>query len=765
MLFLRTLLMFVFVFSLVGFSGSYAKSLNQNNISMYEILNSYGHSEYRLIKKLKEEISCSNFYYLLKRRNYSYLNRLKTKHQKILAHYEKKCIYPSKLYEIGIYHLKNENYDNAISYLKKSCSSKKNIGCEFLTPENLYKYSINSFIKRNYDATYLLSLKSCESNLSIGCELLATIIDGRYSWSEQRKNKKIKHHERRKVLILPYLKKGHKSGDDKSTAMLFDFYNGPFLSVVSDSKKAEELFNYLKTKNSVPAKARIKLNCFSQRRNNPFKSIFSNCSVNTCKWAHEELKNPKKYDIATYRTIRKVAIDDICLKANNTKLFSEYYKSLDNPFNTEYKFKNFYKKFVFDIDEKKINTIIASNQTKDPSQRPYTKNFVKFLSELSDKKLCDKSYLTGRALHSKGGGFKNFQLNFELMEFLRSQELEKRNLDCKSLHTREWTNDYVCMMLDVNMKFVNEAKRRGLDCGLSNNKTIIASKPKNTKPSISSAELEKERAKILEEEERKRKALEQRIAELEKKNKELQKPKKKQPPKSRGGSGSGFFISKLGHIITNEHVVKKCNKITVGDNIDRQVPARLIEVDRKNDLALLRTTTLDLASSETKSLIKKLSTQKLGIEIVPLATAGLMRSDDVELGEDIVVAGFPYGDIFSKDIKVTFGNVNSTKGVGDDSSQFQIQAPVQIGNSGGPIYDKYGNIVGVVVAQLDKLKMAKTIGSLPENVNFGIKASTVKQFLNSSGLPTKWAERNKEMSNKEISQIASKQTVMVVCHR
>ncbi len=286
----------------------------------------------------------------------------------------------------------------------------------------------------------------------------------------------------------------------------------------------------------------------------------------------------------------------------------------------------------------------------------------------------------------------------------------------------------------------------------------------NTKPSISSSELKKEKTKRLEEE-RKRKALEQRIAELEKKNKELQKSKQEQPPKSRGGSGSGFFISKLGHIITNEHVVKKCNKITVGDNIDRQVPARLIQLDRKNDLALLRTTTLDLASSETKSLIKKLSTQKLGIEIVPLATAGLMRSDDVELGEQIVVAGFPYGDIFSKDIKVTFGNVNSTKGVGDDSSQFQIQAPVQIGNSGGPIYDKYGNIVGVVVAQLDKLKMAKTIGSLPENVNFGIKASTVKQFLNSSGLPTKWAERNKKMSDKDISQIASKQTVMVVCHR
>ena len=341
--------------------------------------------------------------------------------------------------------------------------------------------------------------------------------------------------------------------------------------------------------------------------------------------------------------------------------------------------------------------------------------------------------------------------------------------DKSYLHTylsfRPWKHVYFKKTKKLNVSFFmqNESLNIWGDCKISgtNKDILIAS---NSKTDKSSKELKKEKLKSLEEE-RIRKALEQRIAELEKKNKELEQSNKEQKANPKSNSGSGFFISKLGHIITNEHVIKKCDKITVGDNVDRQVPAKLIEVDRKNDLALLRTTTLDLASSETKSLIKKLSTQKLGIEIVPLATAGLMRSNDVELGEEIVVAGFPYGDIFSKDIKVTFGNVNSTKGVGDDSSQFQIQAPVQIGNSGGPIYDKYGNIVGVVVAQLDKLKMAKTIGSLPENVNFGIKASTVKQFLNSSGLPTKWAEKNKVMSNKEIPKIASKQTVMVLCNR
>ena len=276
-------------------------------------------------------------------------------------------------------------------------------------------------------------------------------------------------------------------------------------------------------------------------------------------------------------------------------------------------------------------------------------------------------------------------------------------------------------------------------------------------PSISSAELDREKQKRLEEE-RKRKALEKEIAELKQKNRELQQPKK-QKAKPKSSSGSGFFISKLGHIITNQHVINKCSRITVGDRIDKQVPAELLETDKRNDLALLKTTSLKLASAETKSLI-----QKLSIEIVPLATGGLMRGNDVKLGEDVLVAGFPYGDIFSKNIKVTKGIVSSTTGIKDNSGQFQLDAAVQPGNSGGPIYDKYGNIVGVVVAQLNKFKMAKAIGSLPENVNFGIKASTVKQFLNES-IPTRWSERTKEISTTKLSEIAKKQTVMVVCHR
>ena len=233
-------------------------------------------------------------------------------------------------------------------------------------------------------------------------------------------------------------------------------------------------------------------------------------------------------------------------------------------------------------------------------------------------------------------------------------------------------------------------------------------------------------------------------------------PRKEQTPQS--GTGSGFFVSKMGHVITNAHVVKGCKKLTVGDNANKQVPAELINTDSSNDLALLKLSSLEMASAESKSLI-----QKLSIVVVPLSSKGLLRSEDVKLGEKVLVAGYPFGELFSNTIKVTSGIVSATRGAGDDTGQFQLDAAVQPGNSGGPIYDSSGNIVGVVVAQLDKRMVEKAIGSLPENVNFGIKASTVKQFLISSGVPSKKSEQTEEKSTEQLAEIAKNQALMVMC--
>ncbi|MDP6843423.1 MAG: trypsin-like peptidase domain-containing protein, partial [Rhodospirillales bacterium] len=103
---------------------------------------------------------------------------------------------------------------------------------------------------------------------------------------------------------------------------------------------------------------------------------------------------------------------------------------------------------------------------------------------------------------------------------------------------------------------------------------------------------------------------------------------KSDPPPKSDSTGSGFFVSKLGHVVTNQHVVDKCKSVTVGDNANNQVTARVLETDRRNDLALLRISSMQMASAETKTLIRK-----LGIKVVPLATNGLMRSEDVELGD------------------------------------------------------------------------------------------------------------------------------------
>ena len=140
------------------------------------------------------------------------------------------------------------------------------------------------------------------------------------------------------------------------------------------------------------------------------------------------------------------------------------------------------------------------------------------------------------------------------------------------------------------------------------------------------------------------------LAELRRENARLKKNNKSKPkqvakkspqptpePKL-STSGSGFFVSKSGHVITNQHIVNKCKKVTVGDNAEKQVAADIIETDRVNDLALLKLSSLKMASVETKSLI-----QKLGIKIVPLASDGLLRFEDVDLGEDVLVAGYPYG--------------------------------------------------------------------------------------------------------------------------
>jgi len=134
-----------------------------------------------------------------------------------------------------------------------------------------------------------------------------------------------------------------------------------------------------------------------------------------------------------------------------------------------------------------------------------------------------------------------------------------------------------------------------------------------------------------------------------------------------------------------------------------------LAVDRSNDLALIK------IDSNTNDFFN-------------------ISNEDATLMTDIYVAGYPFGQSVSSSIKVTKGVVSGLSGLGDNYSNMQIDAALQPGNSGGPIFTKEGDIVGVAVSKLDYAIALKTFGSIPENINFGIKSSVVKAFVKSNNI-------------------------------
>ena len=201
-------------------------------------------------------------------------------------------------------------------------------------------------------------------------------------------------------------------------------------------------------------------------------------------------------------------------------------------------------------------------------------------------------------------------------------------------------------------------------------------------------------------------------------------------------SGSGFIVSKLGHIITNNHVINGCSDLKIIWQ-GKKFSGTILHKDKVNDLALIK-------ADFMPSLVFAISNK------------------DAELIQDIYVAGYPFGNQISNSIKVTKGIVSSLSGIADNSSHIQIDAALQSGNSGGPIVDDKGNIVGVAVAKLDWAYMVKRFGQLPEDTNFAIKSSVLRSFMKSVGLNI--IEGNKEnVSIKVLANKLSKATILVSC--
>ncbi len=191
-------------------------------------------------------------------------------------------------------------------------------------------------------------------------------------------------------------------------------------------------------------------------------------------------------------------------------------------------------------------------------------------------------------------------------------------------------------------------------------------------------------------------------------------------------SGSGFFLTAKGVIATNAHVIDGASKIEI--TIFNEVgtftyKAKILLSDGKNDVALLQ------IDDDT---FKGLTSIPYGI------------SENSEVGSKVFTIGYPLNDVMGNNYKVTDGIISAFSGVGDDIRYYQISVPLQPGNSGGPLFNKEGNIIGITSAKLN----SKSIGTSIENVNYAIKSSYLLNLYNM--LPN-----SDKLTNS--SQIASKE--------
>jgi S1-C subfamily serine protease len=115
-------------------------------------------------------------------------------------------------------------------------------------------------------------------------------------------------------------------------------------------------------------------------------------------------------------------------------------------------------------------------------------------------------------------------------------------------------------------------------------------------------------------------------------------------------------------------------------------------------------------------------------------TAVLRADNGLRAGDSVVAVGFPFPGLLASEANVTTGTVSALAGIGNDARFLQMTVPVQPGNSGGPLLDLEGRVVGVVVGKLNALKIASVTGDIPQNVNFAIKAGVVRSFLDASGV-------------------------------
>ena len=204
-------------------------------------------------------------------------------------------------------------------------------------------------------------------------------------------------------------------------------------------------------------------------------------------------------------------------------------------------------------------------------------------------------------------------------------------------------------------------------------------------------------------------------------------------------SGTGFFVDTDGYLVTACHVVEEAKSIVVITNNGR-FDAKVVAKDNNSDFAIL----------------KAQGTMFSSLNIAP--------SSEVKMGDKVFTIGFPNIDVQGTEAKYTEGSISSLSGINNNFRHFQISVPVQSGNSGGPLMDSNGNVIGIIVSKLSDIQMLLYKGTIPQNVNYAVKSSFVLPYLESIPGIEVSGKTDKAVDKQTAIQKSKNATALILCY-
>jgi hypothetical protein len=204
------------------------------------------------------------------------------------------------------------------------------------------------------------------------------------------------------------------------------------------------------------------------------------------------------------------------------------------------------------------------------------------------------------------------------------------------------------------------------------------------------------------------------------------------------GSGTGFVVRRDGTMMTNNHVVQGCGSLALqsGERVT------VVATDPAADLAILR---VQGRTFET--------------------TVRFRRDQTIDLGEQVTAFGYPHYRSVSTALNITNGIVSALVGIGDDPATFQINAALQPGNSGGPVLDSAGLMIGVAVARLSDSRIMAATGTIPQTMNYAVRGQIAEAFFLKNGVLVDKVKSEGAADLREVARTMQQAVLPVLCYR